>query len=65
MFYMYRMMKMTIGLLGSDKFRLSEKCRKSKAGIGEIKMNHEQRKKLKILKYANEENIKRIHQIYQ
>ncbi len=29
--------KMTIGLSGSDKFRLSEKCRKYKIGIGEIK----------------------------
>ncbi len=36
------------------------KCRKYKIGIGEIKMNNEQRKKLKILKYANEENIKKI-----
>ena len=51
---------MTIGLLGNDKLRLSEKGRKYKIGIGEIKMNNEQRNKLKILKYANEKNIKKI-----
>ncbi len=28
--------KMTIGLSGSDKFRLSEKCRKYKIGIGDL-----------------------------
>ncbi len=36
------------------------KFRKYKIGIGEIKMNNKQRKKLKILKYTNEDNIKRI-----
>lgn len=36
------------------------KFRKYKIGIGEIKMNNIQRKKLKILKYTNEDNIKKI-----
>ncbi len=48
------------GFQYAAKSSLLGKFRKYKIGIGEIKMNNKQRKKLKILKYTNEDNIKRI-----